>query len=289
MAFKMKMEDAPPRKTEAFPEHDFRHRYFLVDDADNPVANKSWLSGEPFDWKTQLVPADPGTDWWAFVKDINQLIEDAMNFREKEIPRLQKKEESLAKIIDDLSFHMEAQKKDLAKAVNRNVRNSGAYYTLKDYEARFNLLHGLAQLAQVQSQVIDLITACIIRRIQARMKWLLPLFCKIGMRKPNGPVEKLNEMVDEEPFFELYVWHPYTDDDGNILEEYLEPDSMRDFPMILQQLMDPAKYREELIRHQEKAKRAKQGKVLIANESDMKSMTDFQKKFGEQLGKMGKK
>lgn len=293
MAFNMRLGDAPPTKVDAFPDHQFEHRFYLVDEQEKETG-KVWYSGQKFDWKTELIPPDPDTDWWAFVKDINSLIEDACFFREKEIPRLQAKEESLAKKVEDLGFHLEVRKKELGTALNRNIRNRSAYYTLRDYEARFTLLHGLAQLAQVQAQVIDLLTACVVRRIQARLHWLLPLFCKVGMRKPEGPIDKLNEMVDEQPYFELYVWHPFTDDKGNILEEYLDTDAMRDYPIILQQMMDPQKYRALVIKKQQEAKskaearaRGEDGKIIVADDSDVRSMAEFKKKFGD--GGLGKK
>lgn len=288
MSFNMRLIDVPPTKSDAFPDHEFKHGYELIDDNDKPTG-KRWCAGERFEWEKELLPTKPDTGWFAFRQDINALIDDTLDFREKHVPRLQVKEEAIAKKVKDLSFHLEVRKKDIGVAVNRNVCNRSAYYTLRDYEARFTLLHGLGQLAQVQSQVIDLLTACVIRRIQARLRWLLPLFCKVGLRKPDGPDEKLNEMVDEEPYFELYVWHPYTDDKGNILEDHLEPDSMRDYPMILQKLMDPKKYQKAVLERKAAAERAVEGKVMIAGEGDVRSMVDFQKKFGGQLGRLAKK
>ncbi len=288
MSFNMRLVDTAPTKSDAFPDYEFKHAYELVDDNDKPTG-KRWYAGARFEWEKELLPPKPDAGWFAFLKDINSLIEDTLHFREKEVPRLQVKEQAIAKKVKDLGFHLEVRKKDIGKAVNCNVRNRSAYYTLRDYEARFTLLHGLAQLAQVQSQVIDLLTACIIRRIQAKLRWLLPLFCKVGLRKPDGPDEKLNEMVDEEPYFELYVWHPYTDDKGNILEDHLEPDSMRDYPMILQRLMDPVKYQKAVLERKVAAERAVEGKVLIADEGDMRNMVNFQKKFGGELGRLAKK
>ena len=295
MSFNMRLEEIAPSKTDAFPDHDFKHKFVIVDDNDKPTGQE-WIAGQKFNWQESLLPPKPDSDWFAFIKDINSLIDDAKHFRENEIPRLQKKEEALAKKVEDLSFHLEVRKKDLGTTLNRNIRNRSAYYTLRDYEARFNLLHGLAQLTQVQSQIIDLITACIIRRVQARMRWLVPLFCKVGMRKPDGPIEKLNEMVDEEPYFEMYVWHPYSDDNGNIMEEYLDIDAMRDYPLILQQVMDPAKYRTLVLEKQKQAKAAAEakargdnGKIIIADKEDERSVADFHKKFGDQLGGLGKK
>lgn len=288
MSFNMRLIDVPPRSSAAFPDHEFKHGYELVDDNDKPTG-KRWNAGDRFEWDKELLPPKPDADWFAFSQDINSLIGDILHFREKEIPRLQVKEEAIAKKVKDLSFHLEVRKKDIGKAVNRNVRNRTAYYTLRDYEARFTLLHGLGQLAQVQAQVIDLLTACVIRRIQAKLRWLLPLFCKVGLRKPDGPDEKLNEMVDEEPYFEIYVWHPFTDDNGNILEDHLEPDSIRDYPMILQQLMDPKKYSKALTAHKVAAERAREGKVLIADEGEMRNMVNFKKKFGADLGGLAKK
>lgn len=276
MPFNIRMVETTPVKVEAFPDHEFHHKYVIVDENDKPTGQE-WRSGDRFDWESELRPADPDTDWWAFVKDINSLIDDAKFFRQTEIPRLQKKEESLAKKIEDLSFHMEVRKKEMGQSFNRNVRNRSAYYMLRDYEARFNLLHGLAQLTQVQSQVIDLLTGCVIRRVQARLRWLLPLFCKVWMQ---------GEGEDAKAAFELYVWHPYTDDLGNILEDRLETDAMRDYPLILQQIMDPAKYRALVIEQRNKAQKAAEakargedGKIVIAGDKEVRDMASFQKKF----------
>jgi hypothetical protein len=272
VSFNLRFEETDSRKVEAFPTHDFRHRFFLVDD-DDSRSGKEWLTGDLFDWEEQLRPANPDSEWYAFVKDIQSLTNDANHFRANEIPRLQAKEEALAKKVKDLSFHLEVRKKDLATALNRNVRNRSSYYALRDYEARFTLLHGLAQLAQVQAQVIDLLTACIIRRIQARMHWLLPLFCK-SWAEPDGDGVLVGKLA-------IHVWHPFTDAEGNIMEEYLDTDSFRDYPMILQQIMDPKKYKELLLERQQKAKRAKDGKIVIAGEGEVQSMADFKKKFGD--------
>lgn len=272
MSFNLRFEETDIRKVDAFPSQDFKHRFFLVDEKGERVTGKEWLTGDLFDWEAQLRPQKPDSDWFTFQSDINTLIGDANNFRVKEIPRLQAKEEALSQKVKDLGFHLEVRKKDLGTALNRNVRNRSAYYTLRDYESRFTLLHGLAQLAQVQAQVIDLLTACIVRRIQARMHWLLPLFCKSWAEEENG------EMVGK---LTIHVWHPFTDDEGNIIEDYLEPDAFRDYPLILQQIMDPKKYKELLLERQNKAKRERSGKIVIAGEEEARNMAEFKKKFGD--------
>lgn len=268
MPYKLQLEEIEPRKVEAFPSQEFRHKFFLVDEEGNR-GNKAWCSGDFFDWKAQLAPVKPDKEWFEFVQSVEQLIDDAADFRKREIPRLQQKEEALGKKIEDLDLHLSVRKKDLAKKLNRNHRQVSAYFTLRDYEAQFNLLHGLAQLTQAQAQVIDLLTMCIIRRIQSRMKWLLPLFAKVFM---DGEGEDAKAKV------ELYVWHPYTDEKGNIVEDYLHPDAFRDYSMILQQMMEPKKFRELIVKKKAEEEQKKAG-VVVANENDVRSMENFQKKF----------
>lgn len=269
MPYKLQLEEIEPRTVDAFPSQEFKHRFYLVDPS-GERGDKAWCSGDFFDWKAQLAPVKPDKDWYEFVQSVEQLIHDAEAFRKTEIPRLQGKEEALGKKIEDLDRHLSVRKKDLAKKLNMNHRQVGAYFTLRDYEAQFNLLHGLAQLTQAQAQVIDLLTMCIIRRIQSRMKWLLPLFAKVFLE---------SEEEDADAKIELYVWHPYTDDKGNIKDDYLHPDAVRDYPMILQQMMDPKKYRDLLAK--------KKAGVVIADDNDVRNMENFQKKFLNEQNKNG--
>lgn len=274
---RLTMKTIEPRTVVAFPKATFTHSY-LTDE--NP--SRVWTSGDLFDWQKELRPKkSDGGHWLDWREKIMRLLEEICEQRAKVIPQLLKDAEVADKELEDLNLHLKVRRMELSKRLTANHLSQTSCSFLRDYEAQFTLIESKRKLLDARAQLLDLMSMCVVRMIQAKLGVLLPLKLKVE----EVPEEKW--AADYGHYHDgitmchtihtaVYVWHLADADDG-----LLHMDAMRDYPMILKHIIPKEKFTKLAMKYHDravaKADARDKSKIAIGTPEEVRRLADQNK------------
>lgn len=242
---KLEMRDIETRVLDDFPKQEFKHEYVLLDTLGN--ASKTWQAGDLFDWHKEVRGEKSSAAWRDFRNEVEGMIYEIIHMRANEIPRLMERAQEIEKQMEDIGVRAKAWKVELAKKLEKNHKNPSAYSYLRAHESRYTALESRRKILDAQATMLDVLAMCVVRLIQSELGHLLPL--KMIVKEYTGPVEDpaLGDYIGglhrgTGAQAGMYVWHPPQDQKGNLMPHMLEHDVMRDYPLVLKQIITPKRY-----------------------------------------------